>query len=148
VVSTRLSIRVLHSLVRSRCPGDVHAYFTEIGIGAKIILPSSRSSSRYFYTQLHPQFDLSAAVIQLPTFMLLLAFYPHSRILALRWHLFCIAICWNFLSRSRLCHYSVGGAWSHLGFYESFQYPMRVISPVTWVKSDGVNMIEWASEIG
>jgi len=25
-----------------------------------------------------------------------------------------------FLSRSRLCHYSVGGAWWHLGFYESF----------------------------
>jgi hypothetical protein len=24
------------------------------------------------------------------------------------------------LSRSRLCHYSVGGAWWHLGFYESF----------------------------
>jgi hypothetical protein len=24
------------------------------------------------------------------------------------------------LFRSRLCHYSVGGAWWHLGFYESF----------------------------
>jgi hypothetical protein len=24
------------------------------------------------------------------------------------------------LFRSRLCHYSVGGAWSHLCFYESF----------------------------
>jgi hypothetical protein len=24
------------------------------------------------------------------------------------------------LSRSRLCHYSVGGAWWHFGFYESF----------------------------
>jgi hypothetical protein len=24
------------------------------------------------------------------------------------------------LSRSRLCHYSVGGAWWHLCFYESF----------------------------
>jgi hypothetical protein len=26
----------------------------------------------------------------------------------------------TLLSRSRLCHYSVGGAWWHLGFYESF----------------------------
>jgi hypothetical protein len=33
------------------------------------------------------------------------------------------------LSRSRLCHYSVGGAWWHLCFYESFYYPVRVISP-------------------
>jgi hypothetical protein len=24
------------------------------------------------------------------------------------------------LSRSRFCHHSVGGAWWHLGFYESF----------------------------
>jgi hypothetical protein len=24
------------------------------------------------------------------------------------------------LSRSRLCHYSIGAAWWHLGFYESF----------------------------
>jgi hypothetical protein len=24
------------------------------------------------------------------------------------------------LFRSRLCHYSIGGAWWHLGFYESF----------------------------
>jgi hypothetical protein len=25
-----------------------------------------------------------------------------------------------FLTLFRLCHYSVGGAWWHLGFYESF----------------------------
>jgi hypothetical protein len=40
-----------------------------------------------------------------------------------------------------LCHYSVGGAWWHLGFYESFHYPVWVISP-------RANMIAWASEIG
>jgi hypothetical protein len=28
--------------------------------------------------------------------------------------------CVLLLSRSRLCHYSVGGAWWHLCFYESF----------------------------
>jgi hypothetical protein len=46
------------------------------------------------------------------------------------------------LSRSRLCHYSVGGAWWHLCFYESFQYAVRVISPATGVESEGVNVIE------
>jgi hypothetical protein len=43
------------------------------------------------------------------------------------------------LSRSRFCHYSVGGAWWHLCFYESF---VRVISPATGVESEGVNMTE------
>jgi hypothetical protein len=46
------------------------------------------------------------------------------------------------LSRSRLCHYSVGGAWWHLCSYESFYYPVRVISPATGVESEGVNMTE------
>jgi hypothetical protein len=46
------------------------------------------------------------------------------------------------LSRSRLCYFSVGGAWWHLCFYESFQYPVRVISPATGVESEGVNMTE------
>jgi hypothetical protein len=50
--------------------------------------------------------------------------------------------------RSRLCHYIVGGAWWHFGFYESFKYPVRVISPATGVESEGVNVIAWASEIG
>jgi hypothetical protein len=31
-----------------------------------------------------------------------------------------ISFCILLLSRFRLCHYSVGGAWWHLGFYESF----------------------------
>jgi hypothetical protein len=52
------------------------------------------------------------------------------------------------LSRSRLCRYSVGGAWWHLCFYESFQYPVRVISPAKGVESEGVNMTKWATEIG
>jgi hypothetical protein len=46
------------------------------------------------------------------------------------------------LSRSRLCHYSVRGAWWLLGFCESFFYPVRVISPATAVESEGVNMTE------
>jgi hypothetical protein len=46
------------------------------------------------------------------------------------------------LSRSRLCRYSVGGAWWHLGFYELFWYPVRVIYPATGVESEGVNMTE------
>jgi hypothetical protein len=35
-----------------------------------------------------------------------------------------------------------GGAWWHLCFYESFQYPVRVISPARGVESEGVNMKE------
>jgi hypothetical protein len=46
------------------------------------------------------------------------------------------------LSRSHLCHYSVGGAWWHLGFYESFQYPVWAISPATGVERKGMNMTE------
>jgi hypothetical protein len=52
-------------------------------------------------------------------------------------------IAWKLLLfRSCLCHYSVGGAWWHLCFYESFWYPVRVISPATGVESEGVNMTE------
>jgi hypothetical protein len=54
----------------------------------------------------------------------------------------------NLVFRFRLCHYSVGGAWWHLGFYESFQYPVRVISLATEVESEEANMNEWVSEIG
>jgi hypothetical protein len=32
----------------------------------------------------------------------------------------CTIVANLLLSRSRLCHYSVGGAWWHLCFYESF----------------------------
>jgi hypothetical protein len=46
------------------------------------------------------------------------------------------------LSRSRLCHYSVGGAWWHLGDYESFLYPVRVISPARGVESERTKMTE------
>jgi hypothetical protein len=52
------------------------------------------------------------------------------------------------LFRSRLCHFSDGGAWWHLCFYESFKYPVLVINPATGVESEGVNMTGWATEIG
>jgi hypothetical protein len=47
-----------------------------------------------------------------------------------------------------LCHYSVGGVWWSLCFYESFYYPVRMISPATWVEREGVNVTKGASEIG
>jgi hypothetical protein len=53
----------------------------------------------------------------------------------------CTIIAKLLLSRSRLCHYSVGGAWWHLSVYESFQYPVR-ISPATGVENEGVTMTE------
>jgi hypothetical protein len=42
-----------------------------------------------------------------------------------------------------LCHYSVRGACWHLGFYDSFWYPVRVISPATGVENEGWI---WSSE--
>jgi hypothetical protein len=42
-----------------------------------------------------------------------------------------LIVLWTDKNNSSLCHYSVGGAWWHLGVYESFKYPMRVISPAT-----------------
>jgi hypothetical protein len=38
----------------------------------------------------------------------------------LKWMVHIVTIWLLLLSRSRLCHYSVGGAWWHLCFYESF----------------------------
>jgi hypothetical protein len=51
---------------------------------------------------------------------------------------FVITIFLLLLFCCHLCHYSVGGAWLYLGFYESFQYPVWVINPATGVHSEGV----------
>jgi hypothetical protein len=78
-----------------------------------------------------PTYTLTAAIDE-----------KHIRIANSRYNLLVL------LSRSRLCHYSVGGAWWHLCFYKSFYCSVRMISPATGVESEGVNMTEWASEIG
>jgi hypothetical protein len=46
---------------------------------------------------------------------------PNGFVVSIRYlHLTLRVLFHLLLSRSRLCHYSVGGSWWHLGFYESF----------------------------